>query len=146
VFTKSIAGFEVFRSSADYKRMRNPAMLYPVDMGLCKRITSADAGRLLENLVFLELRRMGFEVFYFEEKRECDFITRSDDNKLLPFQISLELNEENSEREIKGLIEACKWLGVNEGIILTYDDEKKFDQDGIDIKVLPVWRWLLIAQ
>jgi predicted AAA+ superfamily ATPase len=145
-FLESMLIFEVRKfSESAYKRMRNPAKVYPVDMGLCKRITSADSGRLLENMVFLELRRRGFEVFYFEEKRECDFIARTDDNRLLPIQVSFELNKENTEREIEGLIEACKRLGINEGIILTYDDEKQFDKDGINIEVLPVWKWLLIS-
>lgn len=146
-FLQSMLLFEVRKfSESAYKRMRNPAKIYPVDMGLCKRITSADAGRLLENLCFLELKRRGFEVFYFEEKRECDFIARTDDNRLLPIQVSFELNKENTEREIEGLIAACKRLSINEGIILTYDDEKRFDKDGINIKVLPVWKWLLFAQ
>jgi predicted AAA+ superfamily ATPase len=38
-------------AESTYKRMRNPPKIYPVDTGLCRRITSADTGRLLENLV-----------------------------------------------------------------------------------------------
>ena len=143
-FLQSMLVFEVKKlAESTYKRMRNPAKVYLVDTGLCRRITSADAGRLLENIVFLELRRKGYEVFYFEEKRECDFIAKTEDNKLLPIQVSFELNEENKEREISGLIKACRWLSIREGRILTYDDEKDLNTEGINIKVLPVWKWLL---
>ena len=84
-FLQSMLVFEVRKfAESTYKRMRNPAKVYLVDTGLCRRTTSADAGRVLENIVFLELRRSGYEVFYFEEKRECDFIARTGDNSLLP--------------------------------------------------------------
>ena len=63
---QSMLIFEVrMYAESSYKRMRNPAKIYPVDTGLCKRVTSADFGRLLENVVFLEMRRRGYEIFYF---------------------------------------------------------------------------------
>jgi len=72
--------FEVRKfSESTYKKMRNPAKLYPVDTGLCRRTTSLDQGRLLENLVFLELKRKGQEVFYLNEKIKCYFIARDED-------------------------------------------------------------------
>ena len=143
-FLQSMLVFEVRKfAESTYKRMRNPAKIYPVDTGLCRRITSADTGRLLENLVFMELRRRGFDVFYFEEKRECDFIVRIADNQLSAIQVSFELNKENTEREVVGLIEACKQINIKEGLILTNDEETVFEQEGITIKVFPIWRWLL---
>jgi len=146
-FLYSMLIFEVRKfAESTYKRMRNPAKIYPVDNGLCKRITSADTGRLLENIVFLEMRRRGFEVYYFEEGKECDFIVKTADNKLLSFQVSLEVTKENRDREINGLIASCKFIGIHEGTILTMDEEDSFHQDGIDIRVLPVWRWTLISQ
>lgn len=145
-FLQSMLVFEVKKfSESTYKRMRNPAKVYLVDIGLCKRISSDDAGRLLENIVFLELKRKGFEVFYFEEKRECDYIAKTENNKLLPIQVSFELTEENSEREIGGLIEACSRLNLKEGIILTYDEEKEANINGINVKVLPAWKWLIFS-
>lgn len=141
-FLQSMLVFEVRKfAESTYKRMRNPAKVYLVDTGLCRRITSADAGRLLENIVFLELRRKRCEVFYFEEKRECDFIAKTEDNRVLPIQVCFELKGENSEREIGGLIEACKWLGTDKGIILTYDEERDISVNGINIKVFPAWKW-----
>jgi len=143
-FLQSMLVFEVRKlTESTYKRMRNPAKVYLVDTGLCRRTTSADAGRVLENIVFLELKRRSYEVFYFEEKRECGFIAKTEDNRLLPMQVCFELNEENKEREVSGLTKACRWLSIREGRILTSDDEKDFIVDGIKITVLPVWKWLL---
>jgi predicted AAA+ superfamily ATPase len=142
-FLQSMLIFEVRKfAESVYKRMRNPAKVFLVDIGICKRITSQNAGRLLENVVFLELRRRGFDAFYFEEKRECDFIAMKD-NKLFPVQVSYEMNDENRKRETDGLIEACKWLNIKEGAIITYDEEKEMELDGISIKVLPAWKWLI---
>lgn len=143
-FLQSMLVFEVKKlTESTYKRMRNPAKVYLVDTGLCRRTTSTDAGRVLENIVFLELKRRSYEVFYFEEKRECDFIAKTEDNRLLPMQVCFELNEENKEREVSGLTKACRWLSIREGRILTSDDEEDFIVDGIKIIVLPVWKWLL---
>ncbi|MEA3385932.1 MAG: ATP-binding protein [Thermodesulfobacteriota bacterium] len=145
-FLQSMLIFEVRKfSESTYKRMRNPAKIYPVDTGICRRTTSLDQGRLLENLVFLELKRKGQEIFYFDEKIECDFIARDEDDRLSAMQVSLELNEKNREREVNGLVKACKWLATNEGIIFTWDDEDTFGAEGIDIKVIPVWKWLLVG-
>lgn len=142
-FLQSMLIFEVRKfAESVYKRMRNPAKVYLVDTGICKRVTSKDIGRLLENIFFLELRRRGFDVFYFEEKRECDFIAMKD-NKLFPIQVSYELNNENIKRETDGLIEACRWLNIKEGEIITYDEEKEMKLEGVSIKVIPAWKWLI---
>jgi predicted AAA+ superfamily ATPase len=104
--------FEVRKvAESTYKRMRNPAKVYLIDTGLCRRITSTDTGRSLENIIGLELKRRGYEIFYFEDKRECDFIVKTENGELLPIQATFELNEANEEREIGGLIDACKHLG-----------------------------------
>jgi len=143
-FLESMLIFETRKfSESSYKRLRNPAKIYLADTGICKKVTSADLGRILENIVFLELRMRGGEVFYFEEGGECDFIVKNGEGDLFPYQVTLELKEENREREIEGLIEACKRLDIKEGVIFTYDEEGGERIEGIDIKILPVWKWLL---
>jgi len=136
--------FEIRKfSESSYKRLRNPAKIYLADTGICKKVTSADLGRVLENVVFWGLRKKGEEIFYFDENRECDFIVKDNQGKLFPYQVTLELKEENKEREIAGLIEACKRLDIKEGIIFTYDEEGSAVVEGINIQILPVWKWLL---
>lgn len=143
-FLSSMLAFEVRKfSESSYKRLRNPAKIYLVDTGIAKRVTSADSGRLLENIVFLEFRRRGGEIFYFEEKSECDFIVKDPGGSLSAYQVVWELNEENELREIEGLRDACQSLGIKKGTILSFDEEGEREKENISIEIIPVWKWLL---
>jgi len=144
-FEESMLIFAVRKfSESSYKRSRNPVKIYPADTGLCRRVASEDAGRILENIVFIELARRGGEVYYFEEKQECDFIVKTGEGAgFAAFQVCLELTDENRRRETGGLIAACRRLNVTEGTILTDDQESEEEAEGIKISVLPVWRFLL---
>jgi hypothetical protein len=130
-------------AESSYKRMRNPAKIYPADIGLCRRITSADAGRLLEAIVFLEFKRRGSEVFYFSGGHECDFVVKTGDAEFIPYQVCADLHDKNREREIEGLKEACEHLGRKQGFLLTDNEEDELSIDGITISVLPAWKWIL---
>lgn len=142
-FIDSMLIFEVRRlSESVYKRLRNPSKIYLVDTGLARKVTSADSGRLFENVVFLECLRRGGEIFYFQGKNECDLAINRD-GKWSAYQITLELNDENREREIKGLVEACKFLGLTEGMIITYEEGGEEKYEGVEITITPAWRWLL---
>ncbi|MCE5205055.1 MAG: ATP-binding protein [Porphyromonadaceae bacterium] len=60
------------------KQIRNPQKIYATDLGIYhqNKITfSPNEGYLLENAVYLHLRRQGHEIYYFKNKGECDFIT-----------------------------------------------------------------------
>lgn len=143
-FLESMLLYEVrLFAESSYARMRNPAKLYPVDTGLCRRVTSTDDGRLLETAVFLELKRRGLELFYYQDKRECDFITLAADETLQAIQVCFELTDENREREIAGLVHACRRIGAKAGLILTWGEELELATDGIAISIRPVWKWCL---
>lgn len=143
-FLRSMLVIEVKKfSESTYKRLRNPAKLYLVDNALSRRVTSADEGRLLENAVFLQLKRTGHEVFYFDEGVECDFVAKNQDGVLAPLQVCLELSTQNQQRELDGLVAACKWLKRKEGLLITLDEEKELTVDGLKINVLPAWKFLL---
>ena len=143
-FEESMLIFAVRKfSESSYKRSRNPVKIYPADTGLCRRVASEDAGRILENIVFIELARRGGEVYYFEEKQACDFIVKTGEGAgLAAVQVCLELTDENRRRETGGLVAACRRLDATEGTILTDDQEWEEEAEGIKISVLPVWRWL----
>jgi Predicted ATPase (AAA+ superfamily) len=142
-FLESMLVFEVRKfTDSVYKRARNPAKLYLVDVGLAKDTFSKNFGKRLENIVFIELRRRGYEIFYFDEKRECDFIAKKD-NEFIPIQVTYELNDLNRTREVEGVVEACKFLGVKRGLILTNEDEEELKFDEIIVDVIPAYKWLL---
>ena len=47
------------------------------------------------------------------------------------------------EREISGIMSACKYLKLKKGTILTNDQEDEIKKENIQIKILPVWKWLI---
>ena len=141
-FLESMLLFEVRKlSESSYQRLRNPAKVYLVDPGLARHVTSSDWGRLLENLVFLELQRKGVEIFYFEGKGECDFITR-DEKGWSCYQVAWRLDEGNREREMSGLVEACRFLRLKRGTLLTSEQEGEQKAGPLTIRIQPVWKWV----
>ncbi|MFH1416312.1 MAG: ATP-binding protein [Elusimicrobiota bacterium] len=142
-FISSMLIYEVkIFSESTYKRHRNPSKIYLPDTGLARRATSEDSGRLLENMVFLKLRKENDEVFYFSNDSECDFVTKKD-NKFSAVQVCYYMDETNRDREIHGLAECCRHLNLKKGKILTNDQEDNIKEKGIDIRMQPVWKWLL---
>jgi len=128
------------------KQIVNPKKVYSIDNGI-SNINSAsfseDKGRVLENLVFVALRRKNKEIFYFKENNECDFLIRKGMQIADAMQVCYEINKENQDREINGLLEAMNKFKLKECLILTYNQEDKFVIKDKIIKVVPVWKWLL---
>jgi len=104
---------------------------------------SDDIGRLLENLVFIELKRQNKEIYYFQEKYECDFIVKQGNEIEQAIQVCYELTEKNKKREYNGLIEAIKAAKLSKGLIISYDQENVEIVDNYEIITKPVWKWLL---
>ncbi|MBS3772052.1 MAG: ATP-binding protein [Bacteroidales bacterium] len=143
-FLESMFAFEtrLFTSSA-YKRRRNPPKIYLVDTGLTRNVRTIDSGRLLENAVFLELKRKGEEVFYSDQNGECDFVVKDHNGALQAAQTTWELEEPNKERELKGLVKTCKELKIKKAEIITFNQESSFEENNIKINIRPFWKWLL---
>ena len=119
----------------------NQKKVYAIDTGFIRANTlsfSEDDGRLLENLVFLALRRKFTEIYYFEDRNECDFIIREKGEVLFAIQVCLRLTDQNLDREIKGLKSAVEVTGAQEAFILTLDQEDEI----AGFKIMPVWKWL----
>lgn len=127
------------------KQAVNPKKVYVIDNGLADVNSvafSANKGRMLENLVFINLRRGGKEIFYFKEKGECDFLVKEKNRVTQAVQVCYDLNEYNKEREVGGLMEALETFGLPEGLILTSDQEDALEIDGKTITITPAWRWM----
>ena len=103
---------------------------------------SGDMGRLLENMVCIQLKRNNHELFYFRNRFECDFITKKN-NSYQAIQVCYELNDNNRTREINGLVEAMDKLNLKKGEILTIDQEEELVQDDRQIKIVPAYKWFL---
>ncbi|HLD55319.1 MAG TPA: ATP-binding protein [Candidatus Nanoarchaeia archaeon] len=120
--------------------------LYLIDNALAKQLGfnfSENNGKLLENQVFLELKRKGYELFYFQEKNECDFLIREKNKIINAIQVCYELNSNNKNREINGLIEVMNEFKLNEGTIITLNQEETIKEEKLTIKIIPAWKWFL---
>ncbi len=127
------------------KQLVNPKKVYSIDNAMSTANSASfpsDKGRMLENLVFLTLRRTYREIYYFREKGECDFLVRVDGVIKMAIQVTYELNEDNKRREIEGLLEAMDEFGLVTGLILTYDQEDEIAIQGKTIKITPAWKWM----
>jgi len=122
----------------------NPKKIYCIDNGFIKTNSvsfSDDNGRLLENMVFLQLRRTESEIFYFSEKNECDFIVFKNKKIKALFQVCWQLDQENTNRELAGLTEAMSYFGLNEAFIITLNQTDTFKVENKTIMVLPFFVW-----
>jgi len=123
--------------------------VYSIDIGLNNATEfrfSDNIGKSLENAVFLELKRKGYELFYFKDtSSECDFIVSEKNSITRAIQVTYDMSdEETKNREIKGLLNACRYFSLKSGIIVTYDSEDDIIQDGIEIKLIPFYKWSLL--
>jgi len=128
-------------------RTLNPAKVYVIDTGLLQAMSFRNAtnrGPLLENLVFMHLRRYGFEVEYVvtQDGFETDFLARHPiTGKRLLIQACWDMAEQKTfQRELRGLQGAMRECAIDTGTIVTWDDET--DVGGL-IHVFPAWKWLL---
>lgn len=138
--------FFLFGLESQKKSIRSRTYLkkyYFIDNGYISLFEfEKDDGLKLENIVFCSLLKMGKEINYYKDKKECDFIVRKDKG-LQAIQVTYELNENNREREIQGLIEALDYYDLKKGYIITGKQEEEFEKGGKKIKVIPAWKWML---
>lgn len=120
--------------------------IYAIDTGMRNHVAftfSEDKGRLLENVIYLELRRRGKDVFYFKDTRECDFIIRDKNHITQAFQVTMTISADNEEREVSGLLQALERCHAEVGTIITYSQRKNIQRNGFRIEVVPITEWLL---
>ena len=123
---------------------------YCIDNGLRSVLLnpqSEDNGKLLENAVFLHLRRslrIQEELHYYKGKKECDFVVTEFDKVTRLIQVSYQMSdEETRKREIDGLLEAAKVTGCRELTIITMETEAEWNEQDMLIRILPAWKWML---
>lgn len=137
-------------SKLDYSvksQLRNPKKVYAIDNALVSRLGfhfSSEEGRLLENMVYIELRRRGGEIFYHNSgNAECDFVVRDGFRVIQAIQVCYLLDSsETREREIRGIQNAMDTYQLLEGIIITNSHEEEVKYEDKLIRILPAWKWL----
>ena len=128
-----------------------PRKIYVVDNGFVAAkafSTSDNLGRLLENQVFVNLLRKGYDpektMFYYRTRndKEIDFVLRENNRVKQLVQVSYEMTSEKTiRRECGALKEAAQELHCNDLYVLTYNEKRTLDWEGYTIHVLPATEW-----
>lgn len=128
-------------------RRANPEKYYLVDVGLIRAMSekiNEERGWLLENLVFMGLRRNFCTVEYYvtQAGHEVDFHVVEQVTKAKRLvQVAWSMSDEKTfSRERAALLEARAETGILDCVIVTWDDERDV-QDGV--RVMPYWKWAL---
>jgi predicted AAA+ superfamily ATPase len=150
---ESYLGFVVEPFSFKIKeRISLPKKFYTIDVALAEAIvksTRFDLGKKLENIIYLELRRRGLEIYYiYHAGYEVDFAIRSGKKLTELIQVTWDLSDPSTrKREINSLIKAAKDFKVESLTIIIHEGEEEVitSDDGFKITVLIAWKWLLTS-
>ncbi len=96
---------------------------------------TSNYGKLLENLVFTELLKQGYKIYFYNKNFECDFIAQKE-NRRVAIQVCYELTDQNRKREFNSLKKLP--FEVDEKIVLTYNQSEEKKED---IRVVSFWEY-----
>ena len=144
----------ITRYSNKIKNQQKSAQkIYIIDNGFIKARSfelSPNYGRLLENLVFVELLRRDYkpelELFYYRTRndREIDFLVRKGHRIEQLIQVCYDIEQPKvSKREIDALVEAANELDCTELLLITWNKEDIIEINQLKIKLLPAYKWLI---
>ena len=128
------------------KQLVNPRKVYSIDTGLIHVNSSSfttDSGNKFENLVFLHLRRRHKEIYYFSDKGECDFVVFDRGKIMEAVQVCFDLNQDNLDRELNGLIDSLKFFNLKQGAIVTLNQKDRFKKESLVVDVTPAHEYLV---
>ena len=123
----------------------NPKKIYVIDTSILNLLPQKlDTGRKMENLVFIELMRRktpttSISYYKLKTNQEIDFII-SEMNKIKQLiEVTYNLEKIHIEKTLK----AMENLKLKKATIITWNEEKTIKQNNKEIKVTPLWKWLL---
>lgn len=114
---------------------------YFLDTGILGLFLTNQPTKLLENQIYIELRRRGEHPFFLKRNIEVDFYV-PEKQKLIQVSYSIK-DPETAKREIKGLRSAMKELNIQIAWIITFDESQEITVEEGIIHVVPAWMWLL---
>lgn len=136
-------------------QIQYPKKVYFIDNVFINSLStkfSSNLGRLYENLVAVELKRRGKEIFYWKnaEKEEVDFVIKKGMNVDQLIQVCYDVTDpDTKKRELRALLKASKNLRCNTLCVINeqYSGEEDAEWFGIRRKVrfIPLWKWLLMG-
>lgn len=107
-----------------------------------------NSGRLLENIVYLDLHRkaskMDYDLFYYKKNVEVDFVVYQNRKIKEIFQVAYSISDQKTlNREVRALVAAGKELNPEKLTLITLDEKREIQSDNFTINVIPVTEWLL---
>ena len=138
-----------------YKRKSEPKKVYICDTGLASVLLfDVPLGRLMENIVFLELLRKTnerplMEIYYYKDNGyEIDFLIKEGPEIKELIQVTYASSfDEINPREYRAMIRASDLFKETKLTIITwdYEDQKRLSWFGKEalINFVPLWKWLL---
>ena len=129
-------------------RSVNPKKLYCADHALaaaCDLNLFNNTGLILENMVYIQLRRQGTEIHYYRTANgyEIDFVTGTEGN-LSIYQVCADIdNDDTKKREFRAIREACTELVCTSATIITLYQEEHLELDTLTIQRVKASDWLL---
>jgi len=140
--------FELYRYDFSLKKQyTSNKKIYAIDNGLRNKVSfrlGSDLGQLLENTIFIELKRRGVDVWYYKTKNnlEIDFLWFNNEPELL--QICYDLSSPSTfKREVAALETAMQEFNVQHSTIISYTASDRIETTSGIITVIPAWKWLL---
>jgi predicted AAA+ superfamily ATPase len=114
---------------------------YFMDNGILNLFLVDPLTSLLENQVAIQLRRLyGEDVYFYYHGIEVDFYVL---DVQLAVQVCYNLNDGDiRKREVCSLIKMSKQIEVKKMLIITRDEEGTLVEEGREIEIVPVWKWL----
>lgn len=109
----------------------------------------ANLGWRLENAVFIELLRrtrpLYKDVFYARENGwEIDFVIADHGHVEELIQVATDVSAPKTlERELRALRNGARKFSCDKLLLLTLNDERTIEQDGLTIKIMPAAQWFL---
>jgi predicted AAA+ superfamily ATPase len=140
------------------EQFKAPKKVYCIDTGLANYVAfklSKDPGRLMENIVFIELlrRKLYFhpdcELYYWKDHtgKEIDFIVKTAESIQQLIQVTYaSAKNEIDQRELKSFRDAAAELKCENMLVITWDYEATTLVNNKTVIFTPLWKWLLIPQ
>lgn len=131
------------------KQQVNPKKVYCIDHALVNSVSSGineNEGALLENLVFLYIRRLYSEIYYYKtaKDQEVDFLVIPSKGSKFLVQICKSIqNEKTRKRELSAIATAMAELQVEKCILLTLNEYEEIQLSTGVVSVMPIWKYIL---
>lgn len=139
--------FPLRKFSLSYKKAEQSLpKIYFVDNGLLTVNRIDDRGRLMENMVFVELLRRGLNVSYWKNSynEEVDFVISEGKKVKQLIQVCFDLgNFMTRDREVRALVKAGKEFGCEDLVVVNMSEDRVEVVWGVKIRYVSLWKWIL---